>query len=99
MKLRARWLGAPPRAGDYLMSPTRPRFAYRVINVSVARNLVSWDAARKAEARQLTIDVERVQPGAVPSTSRVHAWRWDRRAARAPSSTGSDTRRPPARRA
>lgn len=79
MKLRARWSGAPPKAGDYLRSPTRPRFAYRVRSLSVVGNRVQWDIARKTEVRQLTIDADRVEISAVPQSARVHDWRWDRR--------------------
>ena len=83
MKLRARWLGAPPRAGDYLMSPTRPRGAYRISAVDgPADHAVRWDPAAKQEARQLTITADRVSLIDVPKYARVHDWRWDRRIAR-----------------
>ena len=82
MKLRARWMGAPPRPGDYLMSPTRPRYAYRVREVKRVDSSVNWDPAQKAEVRRLAIDVDRVELGAVTSAARVHTWRWNKRSAR-----------------
>jgi hypothetical protein len=78
--LRARWIGFPlPRTGDYLMSPTRPRFAYHVRDVSRADSRVRWDPERKAEYRYLTIVVERVPPASVPTSARVLPWHWDKR--------------------
>lgn len=99
MKLRARWNGPAPRVGDYLMSPTRPRFAYRVLGVTVAGSRVTWDPVRRGEARRLTIDVERVAILAMPSNARVHDWRWDRRGASSSSSKEARSRLPPGRRA
>lgn len=82
MKLRARWVGPPPRAGDYLMSDTRPRYAYRVEQVTCASSHVLWDPTAKAETRRLQIVVDRVATSAVPQHSRIHPWKWDRRGAR-----------------
>lgn len=82
MKLRAQWTGAVPRVGDYLVSPTRPRFAYRVCNVSCPDSRVRWDALKKAELRRLVIEVDRVPIIALPRSARVHPWRWDKRKAR-----------------
>lgn len=82
MTLRARWIGPPPRTGDYLMSAVRPRHAYRVERVINASSLVRWDPAAKAEARRLQIVVDRVAAGAVPKHARIHPWKWDRREAR-----------------
>lgn len=79
MKLRARWLGSLPRVGDYLMSPTRPRFAYRILDVPRDDPRVGWDVAAKKESRKISIVVDRVACTAVPPTARVHDWRWDRR--------------------
>jgi hypothetical protein len=79
VKLRARWIGPAPRVGDYLMSPTRPRFAYRVRTVNPTSPNVTWDPAHKAEVRRLAIDVDRVAVAEVAASSRVHAWRWDKR--------------------
>jgi len=81
MKLRAHWIGYPPRAGEYLMSATRPRFAYRVEQITNASSRVNWDPTAKAEARQLQIGVVRVPREAVPRHARVHFWRWDKRTA------------------
>ena len=78
MKLRARWTGAPPRIGDYLMSPTRPRYAYRICALT-SNHLVSWDPALKQEVRRLTITADRLPPSSVPKDARVHPWRWDKR--------------------
>lgn len=82
MRLRARWLGFPPRTGDYLMSPTRPRYAYRVRAVACPDSRVGWDPSQKAEVRRLAIDVDRVAITAVPKAARVHSWRWDKRGKR-----------------
>lgn len=82
MKLRARWRGTPPRVGDYLASPTRPRFAYRVRGVRDIDSLVRWDPAQKKELRRLAIEVDRVLIGELPTTARVHDWNWDKRASR-----------------
>ena len=79
MKLRALWKGAPPRVGDYLASPTRPRFAYRVRGVRCVDRLVRWDPAQKAELRRLAIEVDRIPIAALPTAARVHAWSWDKR--------------------
>lgn len=80
MTLRARWTGPAPRVGDYLASPTRPRFAYRVTGVTRRDPLVRWDAGRKAEVRRLAIEVDRVPIAELPKNARVHEWRWDKRA-------------------
>lgn len=82
MKLRARWIGPPPRAGDYLMSAVRPRYAYRIEEVINASSHVLWDSAAKAETRQIQIVVDRVAVTAVPKAARVHPWKWDKREAR-----------------
>lgn len=82
MKLRARWIGPPPRVGDYLMSEVRPRYAYRVERVTLAFPNVTWDQAAKAETRRLQIVVDRVGVTAVPKAARVHPWKWDKREAR-----------------
>lgn len=88
MKLRARWPGVLPRVGDYLMSPTRPRGAYRISAIEVsADRAVRWDLALKQEVRQLTIVVDRVPTSAVPENARVHPWRWDKRDRRRALST------------
>lgn len=85
MTLRARWIGPPPRAGDYLMSEVRPRHAYRVKWVINASSLVRWDSAAKAEVRRLQFVVARVAATAVPKRARIHPWKWDRRASRSTS--------------
>ena len=82
MKLRARWMGPAPRVGDYLMSPARPRYAYRVREVTRADSNARWDPAQKAEVRRLAIDVDRVDHGQVTSNARVHTWRWDKRSSK-----------------
>jgi hypothetical protein len=82
VKLRARWIGPPPRAGDFLMSTVRPRYAYRIKEVTNASSHVHWDQAAKAEARQLQIVADRVATTAVPKDARVHPWKWDKREAR-----------------
>lgn len=82
MRLRARWIGPPPRAGDYLMSALRPRHAYRIDQVIDATSHVSWDPVAKAETRRLQIVAERVAKEAVPPHTRIHSWKWDRREAK-----------------
>ena len=82
MKLRARWSGPPPRVGDWLVSPTRPRFAYHVLEVRRVDPDVRWDPAKKAELRRLAIEVDRVPIAELPTAARVHDWRWDKRAAK-----------------
>lgn len=82
MKLRARWLGPPPKVGDYLMSEVRPRYAYRVERLRLAFPDVGWDAEEKAEERLLQIEVDRVEASAVPKHARVHPWKWDKREAK-----------------
>lgn len=85
MKFRARWIGPPPRIGDYLMSEVRPRFAYRIEHVTRAFPDVTWDKAAKAEARLLAIVVDRIDKAAVPRDAKVHPWKWTRREAHAAS--------------
>ena len=82
VKLRARWLGPPPRAGDFLMSAVRPRYAYRIDEVINASSQVGWDPAAKKETRRLQIVAERVAKDDVPPHVRVHPWKWDRRVTR-----------------
>lgn len=82
MKLRARWIGPPPRAGDYLMSEIRPRYAYRVERVVKAFPEVTWDRVAKAEVHLLDVFVDRVGVSAVPEHARVHPWKWDKREAK-----------------
>jgi len=77
MKLRARWVGLPPQPGDYLMSDTRPRFAYRVLQV-VASSKVALESGG-LESRKLQIEVDRIVAAGVPPQARVHPWKWDRR--------------------
>lgn len=83
MKLRARWSGPPPRVGDYLAAPTRPRFAYRIGGVKRLDPLVRWDPTQKTELRRLTIEVDRVPIAQMPAAARVHDWRWESRASTA----------------
>lgn len=80
MKLRARWIGVPPRVGDYLASTTRPRYAYHVRSIAHPDSLVRWDPEQKAEVRRLVIEVDRVPVADVNPTARLHPWRWDKRA-------------------
>lgn len=65
------------------MSAMRPRYAYRVGQVTNASSEVYWDPVVKAEARRLLIEVTRVSRDAVPAHVRIHTWRWDKRTARA----------------
>jgi hypothetical protein len=68
------------------MSRTRPRHAYRVRVVTTVGRSVRWDPDQEAEVRRLAIDVDRVPIATVPAAARVHPWRWDPRAPRAPKS-------------
>jgi hypothetical protein len=79
VKLRARWNGLPPKIGDYLMSEIRPRFAYRVCEVSRTDRIVAWDPTLKTEFVRFSIVATRVARNAVPAGAKVHPWRWDRR--------------------
>lgn len=82
MKLRARWIGPPPRVGAYLMSEMRPRYAYRITAVIPTSPNVCWDPAAKAEVHLLQINADRVARTAVPQHAKIHPWRWDKREAR-----------------
>lgn len=79
VKLRARWTGPVPRVGDYLASPTRPRYAYCIRGITRVDPLVRWDPARKVEQRRLAIEVDRVPIAELPAAARVHDWHWDKR--------------------
>lgn len=78
-KLRACWIGHPPRVGDYLMSALRPRYAYRVGRVTNASSEVHWDPVAKMEVRRLLIEAARVAPAGVPKHARIYPWKWDTR--------------------
>lgn len=82
VKLRARWVGPPPRTGDYLMAQVRPRHAYRITEVTNSSSVVNWDPVAKAESRKLLIVADRVAVDAVSEHARIHAWKWDKREAR-----------------
>ncbi len=78
-KIRARWSGAPPKIGDYLMSQVRPRFAYRVCEVTRTDRIVQWDPEFKTELVRIDVVARRVDRSAVPADAKVHPWKWDRR--------------------
>jgi len=80
VKLRARWTGTPPNVGDYLMSTQRPRFAYRICEVSRHDRIVRWDSEIKTEFQHYSIAAERKPLDTVPKDAHVHPWRWDKRA-------------------
>jgi hypothetical protein len=61
------------------MSEVRPRYAYRVAQVTATDRNVRWDQAAKAEARQLKINVDRIAASSVPQSARIHPWKWDKR--------------------
>ena len=85
MKLRVCWTGGfEPSVGDYLMSTVRPRFAYRICEVSRVDKIVGWDPVLKTEFKRLEIAAERVALNSVPKDARVHPWRWDKREAKKP---------------
>ena len=83
MTLCTRWVGPPPRVGEYLMPEVRPRYAYRVEQVTASSPNVLWDPVAKAEVHRIKIVVDRVAMTAVPKHVRIHPWKWDRREARA----------------
>lgn len=67
MKLRARWEGDLPRIGDYMMSQSRPRNAYRIVYV------------RERKPGTIDLVVDRVSATTVPEGATVHPWKWDAR--------------------
>jgi len=75
MILRARWNGPLPVASEYLMSSTRPRFAYRIIGVEVLRDLPHHVPG----FTRLKLEVERIPSQDVPAGAVIHAWKWDAR--------------------
>lgn len=88
MKLCTRWIGPPPRVGDYLSQVSTARAstkkastkkAYRIKGVAWTDHSVRWDQAAKAEVRVLKIVADRVAWDAVPPHARIHPW--DRREA------------------
>lgn len=79
MKIRATWRGPLPKAGDYLMSQVRPRFAYLLLSVTSTSPEVRWDAASHAEINRLAFEVARVAKTDVSPHARVHPWKWDKR--------------------
>jgi len=91
VKLRARWIGPPPRVGDFLMSEVRPRYAYRIEAVTASSPNVRWDPVARSEARRLQIVVDRVACTAMPPHSRIHPWKWDRREARGGATKGGSS--------
>jgi hypothetical protein len=66
------------------MSSFRPRFAYRICEVSRVDRIVGWDPVLKTEFKRLEIAAERVALDSVPKTARVHPWCWDKREAKKP---------------
>lgn len=79
MKLRSRWAGAAPHVGDYLMSSSRPRFAYRICEATRVDRIVRWDPDLKLEFQHYAIAAEREPLDTVPKDARIHPWRWDKR--------------------
>lgn len=84
MKTRAKWTGRLPEIGDYLQSPHRPRYAYRITAVAIhdyARLYIrDGDAVFEQETTTATFTLERVRPTEVPPGATIHTWRWDKRA-------------------
>lgn len=75
MILRARWSGHLPRPGEYLMSSSRPRYAYRLMDVEALKTL----AHHPAGSKRLKLTCERIDAGLVPEGAVVHPWKWDAR--------------------
>lgn len=61
--LRARWRGAMPKPGDYLLSPYRARSAYRILSAP-------------ERGTRIRLRVQRVDLP-LPDGAVVHPWRWD----------------------
>jgi hypothetical protein len=76
MKLRARWTGQLPTAGDYLMSQQRPRFAYKIISLHAHEPLFN---PHLTDRHKIELIVEKVTLHAVPEDAVIHPWKWDPR--------------------
>lgn len=74
MILRARWHGPLPRPREFFMSSTRPRFAYRLMDVEALKDLPHHPTGKR-----LRLIVERVSSQDVPAGVVVHPWKWDAR--------------------
>jgi hypothetical protein len=75
VNLQASWRGEPPVPGDYLMSPVRPRFAFRIIEILKRKTNGRGDG----DVSWYDISAERVGASTVPKTARVHGWKWNPR--------------------
>ena len=77
MKLRARWIGELPAAGEYLMSQHRPKFAYKITSIHSHEEL--HEHPRLNTLHKIELIVEKVTLHAVPEAAVVHPWKWDPR--------------------
>ena len=75
MILRARWQGRLPEIGEYLMSSTRPKFAYRITGVEELRYLPHHVPGYQ----RLKLAVDRISAPDVPAGGVVWDWKWDAR--------------------
>jgi hypothetical protein len=75
MRLQPRWYGAAyPAKGEFLASD-RPRFAYMVVSVKVARPFESQEQPAKLE-----LEVIRISANHVPVGATIWPFKWDSRA-------------------
>lgn len=68
-----------PVIGDWLMSSTRPRWAYRIVHLKGERPLASFRPGAAPAAWQVTFECRRFRPDQVPEGATVHPWKWDPR--------------------
>lgn len=73
IKTRAAWNGDAPQLGDYLMSPMRPRYGYRILSVAPVKARVD----RATDFYDITAD--RVAAKDVPKDAKIHVWHWNPR--------------------
>ena len=74
MILMARWQGPLPELGHFVMSHTRPKFAYRITHIERLKAV-----AFVPNYQRLKLTVERVPQGDVPDGSIIWGWKWDAR--------------------
>jgi len=87
MILRARWNRSLPMRGDYVMSPSRARRAYRIVDSRVT--------GQTGEHERLELRVARVDLP-LPRGAVVHPWKWHPRGDNAGVKTPLDSRLIPA---
>jgi hypothetical protein len=79
IKLRFRWDGELPRAGDFLKAP-RGRTAYEITAIKLGDRGTDQAGERvRPQAFSGVFTVCRWEPKEVPSHARIHPWQWDKR--------------------